>query len=142
MKKLLFLLVPLFFLFVTATSPAFAGTASVSPKIETVKKATQVAKEAKAKTFFQKVKNVVKNPKEAMGNSVAVAIILGLLLGGLGIHRVYLGGTGLLILGYLGLSLLFGLGGLLALIDVIAIAVNGTGGFEGNNKLFAAFSAF
>ncbi len=144
MKKLLFLFAPLFFLFATITSPAYAGTPTTHTveKVAPVKKNTTVVKETKAHSFFQKVKAIVKNPLKAAGNNQIVAILLALFLGGIGIHRVYLGGSGLLILGYLLLSFLFGLGYLLALIDLIAIAVSGTGPFEGNNKLLAAFDAF
>jgi len=51
-----------------------------------------------------------------------VAIILDFFLGGLGVHRVYLGGSGILILGYI--VTCFGILGLIPLIDLIVLAVN------------------
>lgn len=143
MKKLLFLLAPLFFLFVTITSPAFAGapSAEASTKIESFKKATTPVKEVKTASWTQKVKNAIHKPLKTTGDSLLVAILLCVFLGGLGIHRVYLGGSAKLVLFYFLLSLI-GLGGILALIDLIAMAINGTGPFQGNDNLLAAFDAF
>jgi TM2 domain-containing membrane protein YozV len=78
--------------------------------------------------------------KKAEDSKLIIAILLGLFLGGIGIHRVYLGGKPVLILFYLLLNILFGLGAILALIDIIVMAINGsTSKFDGNDKLFAAF---
>ncbi|MEL7001867.1 MAG: TM2 domain-containing protein [Bacteroidota bacterium] len=51
-----------------------------------------------------------------------VAIILDFFLGGLGVHRVYLGGSGILILGYI--VTCFGIFGLIPLVDLIVLAIN------------------
>lgn len=143
MKKLLLLLAPLFFLFVTVTSPAYAGAPSseITSKVESFKKDKTSAKESKIASWTQKVKNAINKPLKALGDSQAVALVLCFFLGGLGIHRVYLGGSGKLILFYLLLSLI-GIGYILVLIDFIALIVAGTGPFSGNDNLLAAFDAF
>lgn len=51
-----------------------------------------------------------------------IAVILDLLLGGIAIHRVYLGGTPILILGYF--FTFGGIFGLLPLGDLIALIIN------------------
>lgn len=141
MKKLFALLLPLF-LMIVMVQPSFAGyPSSPSPKFESVKKSTTVVKESKLDKLGMKIANFVTKPFKTTGNSQVVAIILCFFLGGLGIHRVYLGGSGKLILFYLLLSFV-GLGGILALIDFIALIVSGTGPFEGNDKLLACFDAF
>lgn len=70
-------------------------------------------------------------------NKVIGGALLALFLGGLGIHRVYLGGSGLLILGYI--VTLGGIFGLLPLIDFIRIVSGGIDHYMGNDALFAAF---
>lgn len=70
-------------------------------------------------------------------NKVLGAALLALFLGGLGIHRVYLGGSGLLILGYI--VTIGGLFGILPLIDFVRIITGGIDHYQGNNALFAAF---
>lgn len=141
MKKLFALLMSLF-LMVGMVQPSFAGFAGgPSPKFEQAKKNTVVVKESKLDKFGMKVAKFVTKPFKAAGNSQIAAILLCFFLGGLGIHRVYLGGSGKLILFYLLLSLV-GIGGILALIDFVALIVSGTGPFEGNDKLLACFDAF
>lgn len=61
------------------------------------------------------------NAQLAEKNSI-VAIILNFFLGGLAIHRVYLGGTGLLILGYL--VTCGGIFGLVPLVDFVVLIIN------------------
>lgn len=65
-----------------------------------------------------------------------VAILLGFFLGGLGIHRVYLGGRGTLILIYF--ITCGGIFGIVPLIDIIVLAINfdDISKFVGNNKFF------
>lgn len=70
-------------------------------------------------------------------NKVLGAALLALFLGGLGIHRVYLGGSGLLILGYI--VTFGGLFGILPIIDFVRIISGGIDHYQGNNALFAAF---
>lgn len=141
MKKLFALLMPLFLVafFAQPVSAGYAG--GVSPKFEPVKQTTTVAKETKTANFAQKVVNFVSKPFKGAADKKLVAILLCFFLGGLGIHRVYLGASGKLILFYFLLSLI-GIGGLLALIDLVALIVAGTGPFDGNDKLLACFDAF
>lgn len=75
------------------------------------------------KVFGKKIKNISKNKgttaPNAEGKSQIVALVLGLLLGGLGIHRFYLGYTWQGVV-----QLLTGGGcGIWALIDIIRIAI-------------------
>jgi TM2 domain-containing membrane protein YozV len=65
-----------------------------------------------------------------------VAILLDFFLGGLAIHRVYLGGKPILILGYL--ITCGGIFGIVPLIDLIVLAINfdDIGKFVGNSKFF------
>lgn len=70
-------------------------------------------------------------------NKVIGAALLAVFLGCLGIHRVYLGGSWLLILGYI--ITFGGIFGLLPLIDFIRIVAGGIDHYMGNNALFAAF---
>ncbi len=65
-----------------------------------------------------------------------VAILLDFFLGGLAIHRVYLGGKPILILGYL--ITCGGIFGIVPLIDLIVLAINfdDISAYVGNNKFF------
>lgn len=132
---------PLFLVafFAQPVSAGYAG--GVSPKFEPVKQTTTVVKETKTANFAQKVVNFVSKPFKGTADKQILAIVLCVFLGGLGIHRVYLGGSAKLIVFYFLLSLI-GLGGILALIDLIALIVAGTGPFDGNSKLLACFDAF
>lgn len=65
-----------------------------------------------------------------------VAILLDFFLGGLGIHRVYLGGKPALIAGYF--FTCGGIFGIVPLIDLIVLAINfdDISAYIGNNKFF------
>jgi len=65
-----------------------------------------------------------------------VAIVLAFFLGGLAIHRVYLGGRGILILVYL--ITCGGIFGIVPLIDIIVLAINydDISQYVGNSKFF------
>lgn len=94
----------------------------------------------KVKSFGQKAKSLFKGIGAwAAGgdHSAAVAIILALFLGGLGIHRVYLGGRGILILLYI--ITLGGIFGILPLIDFIRLIIGDMEHYEDNDSFFAAF---
>ncbi len=94
------------------------------------KQERQKRREVKAAKYLLKVARAVADGK------VVGAIIVCFILGGLGIHRVIMGGSGLLILGYI--FTIFGLFGLLPLIDFIRLIINPSH-YEDNDKLFAAF---
>ncbi len=66
---------------------------------------------------------------EEAKNKKIVAAILGILLGGLGVHKFYLGRTGAGIVHIL-LSFLLGLGGLIGLIEGIMYLVKSDDDFE------------
>lgn len=65
-----------------------------------------------------------------------IAILLDFFLGGLAIHRVYLGGKPILVLGYF--ITCGGIFGLVPLIDLIVLAINfdDISKYVGNNKFF------
>ncbi len=65
-----------------------------------------------------------------------VAILLDFFLGGIAIHRVYLGGKPILVLGYF--ITCGGIFGIVPLIDLIVLAINfdDISKFVGNNKFF------
>ncbi len=68
--------------------------------------------------------------------NVWIAVILDFFLGGLAIHRVYLGGTPVLILGYL--VTFGGIFGLVPLIDLVVLIVENQdiSKYVGSNKFF------
>ena len=71
------------------------------------------------------------------GKDGVIAGIIAFLLGGLGIHRLYMGSNGIIVLWYL--ITLGGLFGILPLIDMIRLFMGHTSHYDGNNSLFAAF---
>ena len=142
MKQMLLLLLMTVFCLSTS-STAFATASSAPIPTTTVKKGIVekfVAKfAAKAESKITKMVSYLPI-KKAEDSKFIIAILLALLLGGIGIHRVYLGGKPTLILFYLLLNILFGFGAILALIDLIVMLIDGnTGKFDGKDKLFAAF---
>ncbi len=65
-----------------------------------------------------------------------LAIVLCFFIGGLAIHRLYLGSTPLMVLYYF--ITVFGIFGIVPLIDFIILLIfNGTGSFENSNKFFS-----
>lgn len=88
---------------------------------------------AKTKLFFKAAKSVF----AAGDHNAVVAILLTLFLGGLGIHRVYLGGRPLLILLYI--ITFGGIFGILPLIDLIRLIIGHMDHYEDNNSFIAAF---
>lgn len=54
--------------------------------------------------------------------TASVAILLNIFVGGLGIHRVYLGGSGVLVVGYI--LTCAGIFGVVPLIDLIVLIIN------------------
>ncbi len=71
------------------------------------------------------------------GDRGVIAAVICFFLGGLAIHRVYLGGSGLLILLYL--ITIGGIFGLLPLIDFIRLLLGHVDHYENNDDFLAAF---
>ena len=69
------------------------------------------------------------------GDNQIVAIVLAFFLGGLAIHRVYLGSTPLMILYYF--ITIFGIFGIVPFIDFIVLSINGTDSFLDRPKDFS-----
>lgn len=68
-----------------------------------------------------------------------VAILLALFVGGLGIHRIYLGSDPIIVLWYV--ISFFGFFGIIPLIDLIRLIIGQVDHYEGNNSLFRAFQS-
>jgi TM2 domain-containing membrane protein YozV len=137
---LLFTLLAFFFISNTvfATASIAVNGANVSP-LPTAKKNIVEKFVAKVEKKITQLVNHLPI-KKAETSKFIIAILLALFLGGIGIHRVYLGGKPILILWYLLLNIVFGLGFILALIDLIVMLIDGgTSKFDGNDKVFAAF---
>lgn len=137
MKKIFVLL----FIFSAAVFAPKSALATIATSTTTNATTTTVAinakKESKIKTWANKL--YARYEKAKGDDNAILAGILGILIGGLGIHRVVLGSKPIIILWYFLLSCLFGLGAILGLIDGILILVNGTEKFDGNDSVFAAF---
>jgi len=127
-----------------AGTQAIAGAATGAPVVQatTTVQAPQKAQSKfaqKAQRFAQKVMAKFYDAK-ADGNWV-VAVLLAFFLGYLGVHRVAMGASPIIILKYLLLSFIV-IGVVLAFIDFIVLLLDGdTSRFDGNNKVFAAFGA-
>ncbi|MFN0216111.1 MAG: TM2 domain-containing protein [Saprospiraceae bacterium] len=146
LKNFTFLLLAAFML---SSMPTFAITtsANASNNMEYSSSTTtgHVAKKKSEKRgFFSKIKNFGKKAsmfvKGLAGGekSSVVAILLAFFLGGLGLHRVYLGGRPILILLYI--ITFGGIFGILPLIDFIRLIIGHMDHYDGNDKFFAAFS--
>lgn len=83
----------------------------------------------------EKKMSVNKADKTNGGSNQVVSAVLAFFLGGLAIHRVYMGAKWWLIPAYI--FTFFGIFGIVPLIDFIIILINGTGSFEDSNKYFA-----
>lgn len=123
---------------VNPESAAFSNTISNDFEHTATKQTKKQGFFSKLKKIGQKAKMFVKAVAGGEHNAV-VAILLAFFLGGLGIHRVYLGGRPLLILLYI--ITFGGIFGLLPLIDFIRLIIGHMSHYEGNDKFFAAFSS-
>lgn len=148
MKQIKLFLMMAVFCFAAMTAQATQSVAMNVPAVATTSVATPNVTEKKniVAKFAAKVEKKITQLvsylpiKKAEDSKFIIAILLTLFLGGIGIHRVYLGGKPILILWYLLLNLIFGFGAILALIDLIVMLIDsGTKKFDGNDKVFAAF---
>lgn len=98
--------------------------------------AHQKGKKTKKIGFFKKLMLKKAFGKETDNDGI-VAAILALFLGGLGIHRVFLKSDGIIILWYI--LTVFGIFGLIPLIDFFRLLLQGSAHYRGNNSLFACF---
>jgi hypothetical protein len=135
MKKLLLLLtVAITFNIFPATVFAAVSTAPmVANELSTpTKKKMGLIEKAchKIVAFQQKARD---------NDDMLIAGIVGLVIGGLGIHRVMLGSKPIIILWYILLSALFGLGALLGFIDGLVILLGNGSKYKDNNSVFALF---
>lgn len=116
----------------SSTVIAEATPASATLTKKQIKKQVRQEKKMKRKAKFAAwIAKVMDNER------MLLAAILALFLGGLGIHRVYLGSKPIIILWYI---LTFGgIFGLIPLIDFFRIIFGGTEHYDGRDGLFACF---
>lgn len=138
--SLLFINAPSYAYVVSPTSAAATlekaeGSTALSAK--QLKK--QQKKEARAqKRAERRAKFMAWVSKKMAGdNDQLIAIILVIFVGGLGIHRVFLGSNPIIILWYL--LTLGGIFGLIPLIDLIRLAIGQVDHYRGNDALIRAF---
>ncbi len=145
MKKLFFMITLLMGTMFLGTSVQAAGVATANGVVITNPTTTAPTAVAKKTGFFAKVGSfLTKTYENALGHVKAgddkmlVSALLCFFLGGLGVHRVYLGSGGIMILWYI---LTFGgLFGILPLVELIRLIISGTGFLDGNKSFLAAFS--
>jgi len=123
-----------------ATQSLLTASSSDNQGLTIKKKSEKRGFFGKVKAFGAKTKMFFKTAKAMLAggdhNSV-VAILLAFFLGGLGIHRVYLGGKPILILFYI--ITFGGIFGILPLIDFIRLIIGHMDHYENNNSFIAAF---
>lgn len=135
---------------VATAAPAPTGVSAIAAATVAKAKSPYSATPTKAEKRMVKdamksyVKAAARSAKLDKANGIAktaesknqfLAIVLAFFLGGLAIHRVYLGAKPLMILWYI--ITVFGIFGLVPLIDFFVLIFNGTGSFEGSDKYFA-----
>lgn len=106
-----------------------------NPELESLLSKADAKQQKKIEKLKKKIEKA--SSKKRAGNQV-LAVIVCLFLGGLGLHRLVMGSKPILILGYILMSLLL-IGWIVVFIDLIRLIIN-PAPYEGNNKLFAAFS--
>ena len=117
MKKVLFT-------FALVFSVIFTTTANSNYYVNDTEVETLLEESIQVNPFENSVDfaNFVKAADQSGDKNAWIAVIIDLLIGGLAIHRVYLDGTPLLILGYL--FTFGGIFGLLPLGDLIVLIIN------------------
>lgn len=124
MKNKKLLLLPILFVSIVSSASAYASNYRADDAaIEAVfNNASVVASALPSADSLSSNETLFADGKGESEKNTLVALALNFFLGGLGIHRVYLGGTGVLILGYL--FTCGGIGGLIPFIDFIVLLVN------------------
>lgn len=117
---------------------AYESTAHAGMNAKEIKKALKKEARAKKKAerrarFWAWIQKKMANDKQL------VAILLAFFLGGLGIHRIYLGSDPIIILWYV--ISFFGFFGIIPLIDFIRLIIGQVDHYEGNSNLFRAFQS-
>ncbi|MFM7853445.1 MAG: TM2 domain-containing protein [Flammeovirgaceae bacterium] len=107
----------------SAVEAVFASSMAVSPTVL-------------ASNTFGSAELGITSVQASSDKSALAAIVIDFFLGGFGIHRVYLGGKGILVFGYI--ITCGGIFGLVPFIDLIVLAVNydDISKYVGNNKFF------
>jgi TM2 domain-containing membrane protein YozV len=139
MKKALLLLLTGFFLMQMSTTTTFATTFVTTGQTVTTTTTTTTVTTKKVKKASKFKLWIAKMAAKASSKDPIIAAVIAFFLGGLGIHRVYMGSKPIMILWYI--LTLGGIFGLLPLIDFIRLLIGHGDHYEGNEKLFAAFGS-
>lgn len=136
MKQVFFSLIA-FLLMTTGASCVYAGQASPAPSPTPIVSApvvqSPVQHQGKIQRFAAKMTEKLHRAVE--DDRWLIALLLLLVAGSLGVHRVYLGGKPSLVIVYFLLSCI-GIGFIICLIDLIVLITDkNTSRFEGNDKL-------
>jgi TM2 domain-containing membrane protein YozV len=121
-----------------AAATGYERTTAAGLNAKEIKKQTKKEVRAKKKAE-RRARFLAWIQKKMAGDQQLVAILLALFLGGLGIHRVYLGSEPIIILWYL--ISFFGFFGIIPLIDLIRLLIGQVSHYEGNSNLFRAFQS-
>ena len=137
------LLIMFFAFFALGTVSAVnSGNSPIANEVSVTKKEEKAAKKLeKFEKKIDKIKEMISKKDDNF--TLVLALLLLFFLGGLAIHRIYLGGKPLLILGYLGLTItIIGAPLVFAMLigDLIKI-VSDIDHMKNNSKLFAGFGA-
>jgi len=117
----------------TAVAAEDASSTALSAKA--LKK--EQKKEARAQKRAERSAKFMAWVQKMAGDKQTLAIVLTLLLGGLGIHRLYLGSDPIIILWYFITAGGFFL--IIPFIDLIRLIIGQVDHYEGNSSLFRAF---
>lgn len=118
------------------TSVAAEDASSTAMSAKALKK--EQKKEARAQKRAERSAKFMAWVSRVMaGDQQVVAVILAFFLGIFGIHRVYLGGSPLLIVLYI--ITVGGIFGIIPFIDFIRLLIGQVDHYEGNSNLFRAF---
>ena len=142
MRLITFLFVGLFLLASATQATACVESVPANPSNSASASYVEGIKHNKG-AFLKKARFFKKAQKAKYGketdNDGIVGAILAFVLGWLGIHRVYLGSDGIIVLWYL--LTIGGIFGLIPLIDFFRLLINGSAHYRNNNDLFAAFKS-
>ena len=142
MRLVTFLLVSLFTLMLAPQANASMESVPANQAGSSYASYVEGFKHHKA-DFLTKGKFLKKGKKKKFGtetdNDGIVAAILAFVLGVLGIHRVFLGSNGIIVLWYI--LTIGGLFGIIPLVDFFRLLLQGSAHYRDNDDLFAAFKS-
>jgi TM2 domain-containing membrane protein YozV len=140
MKNVILLLIATFIFTQMPTTSTFATTlVTTGQTVTTVTTASNTTSFKVKKTSKFKMWIAKQMAKSGSDKNPIIGAVIAFFLGGLGIHRVYMGSKPIMILWYI--LTIGGIFGLLPLIDFIRLLIGHGDHYDGNEKLFAAFGS-